>query len=267
MNSMLFLRSPRLVLACLALAGAGAALIAQNRDQPASPVVRIESGFTYSRGSYGLEADTEVFAVPTTLSYEPGRWAFRATVPWVNIKGPASVVGSAGSGAGGPARPTTASEFGVGDSVLSATFKANTGADRLNVELTGRLKLPTGDDDRGIGTGEIDEYAQVDFYRTLGGITPFATLGYRWLGDGRYQLADGGFASGGMAFHVAEGTSVGAAYEWRDAIVDGGDRAREASVFIFHQFTPKWNSQLYVLKGFTDASPEIGAGALLSCRF
>lgn len=228
---------------------------------------KIETGVIYSRGDYGLTEDTTVLVAPFSLSYEGGPWTWRVTVPWLMIDGPASVIADSGAGASGPERPTTENESGLGDSTVSLTYKLNPGADHLNVDLTGRIKLPTGDDDRGIGTGEIDTYAQVDLYRTYGGITPFGSIGYRWLGDGRYLLEDGAYASGGLLFTIATGTSIGVSYEWRDAIVDGGDDAREASVFMFKRLNDRWNLNVSVMRGFTDSSADFGAGAQLSYSF
>lgn len=234
-------------------------------SDPPRITYKLESGVTYSRGDYGLAEDTEVFVVPFSLVAETGPWVFRATLPWVSIKGPASVIGDTGTG--GPVRPTNARESGLGDSTLSVTYRLNPGVDRLNIDLTGRVKLPTGDDARGIGTGKTDEYAQVDLYRTFGWITPFGTAGYRWLGDGRYQLEDGGYASGGLLFNLAPGTSVGASVEWRSRLVAGAENATEGSVFVFQRFSEHWNGSLSVMKGFTDASANYGTSAQLSYTF
>jgi hypothetical protein len=234
---------------------------------PPPAVVKIESGLTYSRGDYGLAQDTEVLAVPFGLVYESGPWAFRATVPWIKIKGPANVIGDGAASTGGPVRPTSDSESGIGDSTLSVTYKLNPSVSGLNVDLTGRVKLPTGDDARGIGTGEIDTYAQLDLYQTYGSVTPFGSLGYRWLGDGRYQLEDGFYAAGGLLFTLAPGTSVGASIEWRNKLVSGGEDATEASVFLFRRFNERWSGNLSVMKGFTDASANYGLAAQLSYAF
>jgi hypothetical protein len=39
------------------------------------------------------------------------------------------------------------------------------------------------------------------------------------------------------------------------------------SVFVAHDFSPRWNLILYALTGFTDASPDFGAGGSISYRF
>lgn len=232
------------------------------RAQTAPPLpFKLETGFNYSRGDYGLPQDTEVFAVPVSLSYEGPTWTFRGSLPWLTIKGPASVI----EGGGIPVRPTASSESGLGDFVGSLTGKVASTPDQPQVSFTGRVKFATGDKDRGMSTGETDYYAQIDVLRTFSNVTPFVTAGYRWLGRNTlFQLKDGVYASGGMAVQVADGTSVGAAYEWREKIVSGGDDASEISVFLFRKIDERWSANLSALKGFTDASPNYGlSGSLL----
>jgi hypothetical protein len=230
-----------------------------------SSVMKVEAGVVYSRGDYGLTQDTTVLAVPVSYVYEAEMWTWRITVPWISIDGPASIIGDAG--AGGPLRPTDGSESGLGDSSIGLTYKAVSGADKVNISFTGRVKFPTGDEDKGLGTGEVDYYAQMDLFRTYGSVTPFGTIGYRWLGDGLYQLENGWYASGGLLFTVAPGTSVGISYEWRDAIVVGGENAQEASLSVFHRFSDHLNGNLALTKGFSDASADIGIATQLSYTF
>lgn len=234
-------------------------------NTPPASVMKLDVGVVYSRGDYGLTQDTTVFAVPVSFSYEADAWSWRITAPWIMIDGPASVIGDGANG--GPLRPTDGSESGLGDSSVGLTYKAISGADRVNLSFTGRVKFPTGDEDRGLGTGEVDYYAQADLFRTFGSITPFGTIGYRWLGDGIYQLEDGWYVSGGLLFTVAPGTSLGLSYEWREAIVVGGDASKEAALSVFHRFSDRINGNLSLTRGFTDASPDLGISAQVSYAF
>ncbi len=137
----------------------------------------------------------------------------------------------------------------------------------LNVGLTAKLKLPTGDDGRGLGTGKADYYAQVDLNRTFGAITPFGTIGYCWMGSGRYHLQDVAYASGGVLYTLLPGTSVGATVAWRDRLVESADRATEGSLLLSQHINEHWNINFSVMKGFTDASANYGAAAQLSHTF
>lgn len=249
-------------LALFSLAAAGLASAQTAVTTPASSAT-LGTGFDYSRGDYGFATDTEVLSVPLNVGYENGPWLLNASFSYLTIKGPATIVGG-----GGAPRPTTSSESGFGDIYGGATYQFGTVAGAVNMSATARVKLPTADEDRGLGTGAADYYGEVSFYRTFSAVTPFVSLGYRVLGDNdTYELSDGAYASGGAHFRLSPATVFSALVSWRRPIVAGGDDAREAMVMVSHDFAERWRVMAYALKGFTDASPAIGTGLSASWRF
>lgn len=244
---------------------AGSALWAQTTLEPVPARISVGTGFDYSRGDYGFAADTEVFSVPFNLSRESEHWLLRATVPWLTIRGPATVIGGGNGGAG---RPDASEQSGLGDTYLSATYRMGHVFAGWSADLSGRVKLPTADEARGLGTGEADYYAQADLRRTFGAVTPFGSVGYRVLGDSvRYQLRDGLYASGGAFYRASDATVVGVSLDWRERLEPAADHATEVTGFVTHDLSPRWQMIAYGLKGFTRGSPDIGAGAHLNYRF
>jgi len=269
--------------------------------------VQVGTGFDYSRGSYGFAEDTEVFSVPLTLTYNVEKWILRASVPFLKIEGPADAVGSTGAGGAGgggggggggatgglggivpglpgsgsssspssnlvnssaPNRAVSNSESGLGDILVGATRMLGPVLGPVQVDLTARVKIPTADDDKGLGTGEMDYYAQADFYQVGERFIPFATLGYRVMTDSdRYELENGAYASVGSAYRINDSTRIGASLDWRQRIVDNGDDATEVSAFVAHDFNARWNMIFYALAGMTDASADFGAGGSVTYRF
>ncbi|MBI2514395.1 MAG: hypothetical protein HYV96_20670 [Opitutae bacterium] len=245
---------------------AGALLAQTTTPTPPPSALTVGTGFDYSRGSYGLATDTTVTSVPVEFSYEGGPWIFRAFTSWLTIKGPSAAALT--GGAGNLTRPTSASESGVGDVYLDLTYRPDAISDGWHLDPTVRVKLPTADEDRGLGTGEADYYAQLTGYRTFGSVTPFVTGGYRILGDSdRYQLRDGAYGSGGAHFRTSDRTVLTASLDWRSRVVDGGDAGTEATVAVTHDLNDRWRLFVYGQKGFTDASPDVGGGMRLSYRF
>lgn len=236
---------------------------------PVAPaaITKLEFGASYSRGDFGLASDTEVLVAPVSVIYETKTWTIRATLPWVRLEGPAALVADGGAGAGGPVRPDNAATSGLGDSSLGFTYKTTRQPGGLHTDWTARVKFPTGDEDRGLGTGEIDYHLQVDLYQSFDRVTPFFTAGYRILGDGRYQLDDGFFASAGAAFLVAPGTSLGASLNWRQRIVARGDDAWDSTLFAYRKLNENWSGTIYAQKGFTNASADYGMGLSLIYQF
>jgi len=254
---------------CFFLGAIAAPLFSQNSTR-ATPEERFKLGvgFDYSRGDYGFSTATEVLSVPVYLTAESDDWLVRLTVPYLTVKGPGSVVGDVGAGASGAPRPTTKYESGLGDTMLSLTYHARHAADGLTVDLTGRVKFATADQDRGLGTGETDYYVQTDLYETFGSVTPFVTLGYRFLGsNATFPLKDGAYASAGSSYHVSTGTAIGAGFDWRERLVRGVDDATDIMVFVSHSPNDRWNLLGYVLGGLNKASPDIGVGGIATYRF
>lgn len=223
---------------------------------------KVEAGLNYVTGDYGLAQDTDVWVQTTSIYYEQDAWRFQAMVPLVSISGPASVVGSVG-------RANTAKERGLGDVTFAATYKLTDAATgQSNFDFTARVKLPTADEGDGLGTGKVDSYVEVNYHNTFGTVTPFATLGYRFLGSsGAYPLKNGFYTTVGVATPLSEQTTGGLALTWRERIVNNADDATEAMAFVSHQLDSQWKLQGYVLTGFTDASPNLGLGALVGYQF
>lgn len=253
------------------------AVIAQETTTPPPPPalpapppaeVTLTTGLDYSRGDYGFPADTEVFSVPLTVSYATGPWRFQVSQAWLSVDGPASVVLTGSQAGGAIGRPVSSRESGVGDLWLGTTYRALPFGPDLDVAFTGRVKLGTANENKGLGTGETDYYAQLDFSRTVGATTPYLTLGYRWLGaSALYPLRDGAYASVGVMQQLQGPTQAGLAVDWRARVVAGGDAACEVTAFVTHHLDERWSLQGYVLTGLTDASPDLGLGASVNYRF
>ena len=232
---------------------------------PSSPsALTLASGFDYSRGDYGFPTKTEVLSFPLDLGYESGAWLWRASFSHLTIKGPAAIVGD-----GAAARPTANSESGVGDIYLGVTYRSAAPAfGQIHVDPTVRVKLPTASETRGLGTGQTDIYSQLDVYRTYGEVTPYVTVGYRVLGDNAtYQLHDGLYASAGAHFRASTATIVTTSVDWGQRMLTGGSNTSDAMVAVTHDVDSRWRTMVYALKGFTNASPDFGAGARLTYRF
>jgi len=242
--------------------------VANTNTSPApEPAIKVGTGFDFSSGSYGLSQRTDVLSVPVNLSVEQERWIVRATFPYISIKGPATVIAGVEPVAV-PQRPVNRQESGFGDATLSGTFHANPTPGELNVDLTGRVKFGTADKDKGLGTGETDFYAQADFYKAIGNVIPFVTMGYRFLGsNATYPLKDGYYFSAGSSFRVSPTVVVGAAYDWRSRIVAGAANGSDALVFASANVTPQWNLLGYLLGGFNNASPDYGVGGAITYKF
>jgi len=243
---------------------------AQSPAIAADGALTLGVGLDYSSGEYGKTETTSVATVQFGAKYDTQRWTFRASLPFLRISGPAGVVGV------GPDAIVLPGEFegrrdesGVGDLGVSATYRAIADpAAPLLVDVGARVKLATADESKGLGTGKNDYSLYVDVARNAPGVSPFATLGYRWYGDpAGIELRNAWFGTVGFAWRDASGTSLGAAYDYRQRTVDGGANASELMVFLAQPLGAQWKAQLYFIRGFSDASPDAGVGAFAAYSF
>lgn len=226
--------------------------------QEASPLT-LGAGLHYSAGEYGTSSTTRITALAATARYESGPWVYRATVPYLRIDGESAVIPGVGSVRGVSTRRT---ESGLGDIVLGATYAAYYDpASTLGLDLTGKLKLATADEAKGLGTGEHDVVFLVELYRTFERITGFGGIGYHILGDAPGQPLDNVWSANlGASYKLDERDSAGLSLDGRQRVVPGGARQRELTGFFMRKLDRFWKAQAYALIGLADGSPDWGFG-------
>jgi hypothetical protein len=157
---------------------------------------------------------------------------------------------------------------GLGDATLSAAWGfRDIGGTRLYVDLTGRVRLPTGSESRGLGRGTTD-------YATL------AEMG--WDGDGGGVFVLGGRqylestatvarrdtwqTSAGGWVNVGRATLVGMQGNWRQASRAGGVDPRSVDVFVNVGLAAGWRLDVSGSAGLSKASPDYAAGLGVTWR-
>jgi len=232
------------------------AIAAQAQERPLS----LGAGLHYSSGDYGTGSTTKITTLAGTARYETGPWVYKATLPIIEVSGASTVVPGLGRTRGGAAPQRT--ETGLGDIVLSATHATYYDkASRLGLDLGAKVKLPTADEQKGLGTGEPDFAFLVDFYKTVDRVTGFGGVGYHILGDAPgLPLENVWSANLGASYRIDTRDSVGAMLEGRQRALPGGAPQRELSGFWMRRFERDWSAQAYGLIGLADASPDWGLG-------
>lgn len=222
-------------------------------------------GMDYSSGKYGTDQTSETWYVPVVAKYETGRTALKLTVPYLHITNPS--VGPEGEPLPGGCGKT---ESGLGDVVASGVYALldGTGGGGVLLDVVGKVKLPTADEDHCLGTGKTDYSIQLDAAKAFGGVTGFGTLGWKKFGDpSGTNFRDPIYASIGVATKLAPATTVGAAYDWREKVTSSGDEISELALFVSQTLDRAWKLQLYAVTGFSDASPDWGGGLVVSHRY
>ena len=236
--------------------------------------LRLSTGVDMSSGDYGDSEDTDILYVPFTVTYlldgfsltpsEGDQIAFRVVVPYVRIRGPGSVV--EGSSGALPTRAVGSSDQtdeGLGDIILRTNYSfAPPTTSRLPFfEISGKVKIPTADEDARLGTGETDVTIEFTTSKRLGSFSPFATVGYSWMGDSsQHHLRNRRLASLGMSYRFSQRWSAGLIFDWREAASASAEDSRELVPYASIQLGRRLRLQPYGVVGLSDGSPNLGFG-------
>jgi hypothetical protein len=237
----------------------------------------VATGFDYSTGKYGSATATDILSIPVVGIYETGLWIFSLTVPYVWITGDGSVVpgmggavpgtGGAVSGGMGSKGAAGMTQSGLGDVIAEAANNIYSGSENdLEVYLTGKVKFATAD--TGLGTGESDYAAEVDVYKGMDGFSTVISLGYLVIGNPPGgDLNNAAYGMLGGYYNFTDQTSGGVEMSLSQNLSATGAKQRELTARISHRFDESLRISGYVLKGFSDGSPDSGFGMLVSSDF
>ena len=179
--------------------------------------------------------------------------------------GPCASTAAGGAAAAGPRR----TDSGIGDVVAAVTLNAvDDSASGFSLHLTGKIKVPTADENRSLGSGKTDYAAQVEAEKSFG--DPFVSLGvgHKWLGDPPgVTLKNVWYGAAGAGYRFSRETTAGVSFDWATAARSGGPSAQELSFYVSHRLTPHFKLNATVYGGLSNGSPDHGAGLSLSYAF
>src|SRR5436853_5378373 len=256
----------------LIVAGVTPALAAED-----DPRWSFSTSVNYSVGDYGTNKDTTIVYVPFTLGVRPiDRLWLSLTLPYIYQSSEDVVVTGGGvaarkRGGGGkfaaPERST--SESGLGDMLLRVSYVVLEEGELIpEIAPYVKIKFPTADSDRGLGTGEFDETIGVDLSkRLIDGLFGFVTLSYTFVGD-----------PPGTNFRDSFGWSVGPAYsmgplslftflDGSTAISPGQSDPLELRVGAEYRLTRALKFTGAVTRGLSNGSADWGVSAGFTFRF
>ncbi len=282
------------------------AAMAEPNEHRFAEGLRASVGADYSTGKYGTSESTKVFYMPFAASYQTGAFTYRLTIPYIRVTGSGDVVpgglGESGGSSGGvgafgcagdnrkgatkpadsgpcaglpivPGAPATvrarSTESGIGDIVAAATYMVlDDEATGIFADVTGRIKLPTASESKGLGSGKTDYAVQAYIEKNFGAPFISAGLGYKWLGEpSGVKYKNVTFGSLGAGYKFTKMTSADISYDWGTAAVSGAERPQEVSVNLSHRINDQYKLNGIIYTGLSDANADVGGGVTLSYYF
>jgi hypothetical protein len=238
-----------------------------------------ETGVTVNAGDFGTGADTTIVSVPFTLGYRSERWEVSATIPYLSITSTGFVVLTAGGPAAvattGSPVPAISREVssnttsGLGDLTLRGAFFLVPEEERTpSVTPWVSLKLPTADEDEGLGTGEFDVGIGAIFSKTFGRSFGSADLGYVFIGEpGGTDLDDVFSAILTVGQRLEEHLAVYGFLDYRTSVVERVDDPVALGLGAFLAFREVLALRGEFRLGLTESAPDVGGSVSVSYRF
>lgn len=235
------------------------------QDEPAI-TQKFTLGTYLSQGDYGAEENTDIRYFPLTYEISRFPWVLSLTVPYLELSGPGDVFLETGNIGRDPASREAIDERGLGDVFVSATYQLPPVlGDRVFLDFSVQAKVPTADEKRDLGTGELDYGPQLDLYTSAGRNTYFSTLGYRRRGKtSLYDLQDTAYASIGAMRQYGDNTYLGLVYDYREGASSSSVESHELMPFVSFNLDSRWNLMVYTIVGFTDSSADRTLGIQVS---
>lgn len=264
----------RLICAAAFMSAGLPAFGAQQVKDDGSYSMLITAGVGRFSGDYDQEEKTTLDVLSLNARWYLGRGEVQISVPWLRIDGGANVQwidGQPVAVAGDLLPDEQRKESGLGDVVLRGDYYLRTGTS-TSPWIIGllRVKLPTGNEEKGLGSGATDVEAGVGLIQKYGLISWMADVGYIFVGDktgldAKNELRLGGGAS------IPLGSSDSSAYvyyENRTNRFEGADRRSiAAGVSTAMGQAKRLRLSASAFFGLSDSSEDVGGYLTLGYRY
>lgn len=271
------------VVLCLALFAHPSQILARDGeprlDNAASAAVGI--GFEVSHGDYGAGADATLFTLPLSVFWYPAnKLDITLEVPllYLSSKSDSGMVVTNSGGVGRGRNPnrsrtatgaTTVQESGVGDINMTAGWTLLADGERTpKVRPTFYLKIPSGDLDRGLGTGTVETGPGLSVSKWLGNVQLFGEGAYIFQ-NSKSDYPGRNYVSylGGVGIQVTERLFVSALAKGSSPRSEGAEAQAEGRLKLNFMHSRRISWEIYGSAGFTDASPDFGGGMMMIYQF
>ncbi len=220
---------------------------------------QVGSSISFLTGDYGEEDDTDMWYVPLGVKRYFSKGDVALIVPYVDISlgGGATFVGDGVVAVPGGVDGGS----GIGDIILKGRYYA-TQQENLwpFIDVGAGLKLPTADEDKGLGTGEADLTFLVEITRVLeNNWIVLAELGYTFIGEPSGTDLDNRFIySIGAARKINEQVMLSSYLDGRTAIAAESEESLSILFIGEYEYRPDLRFDAMLEIGLTDGSPDWG---------
>lgn len=247
------------------LLAASLGVAAAEHGAPQESAFGVRFGFDHTEGKYDQPRQTSLDTASITLTYEVGDWSFDVAAPYLREKGPGRIIFLPGRRPFviiGPDRTSS----GAGDVTGAVTRYLLNEEDRgFDLDVGAIVKLGTASSDKGLGTGKNDLSLHAALGRSFGPVLATVMAGYTFVGKAPgLDLMNAAYGSVDMSYRLGDPVRTGLTYSVGQTASRGTPGSRDLTAYVDIKLTKTNRVEVYVLKGFTNQSPDRGAGFTVS---
>jgi outer membrane putative beta-barrel porin/alpha-amylase len=228
----------------------------------------------FTTGKYGTDSRTDTLYIPASMRRLFDNGDLTLVVPYLTVTSNCGVTIVSGqpirtgglcprTPSGSGTFPSRVTESGVGDVLLIGRYYLYTEVEpgiMPSIMLTGRVKAPTADRDRGLGTGEWDEGGGLGLTKLITNkFIALADVGYTIIGkppgvDLRNQWS----YDAGLGYYFLPSLLGSVYYEEARALVSGFQNPRDIFTSLSWRVAQNFRLNAGFEKGLTSGAPEYG---------
>lgn len=234
---------------------------------------KFSTSLNYETGKFGTGTRSSSLYIPFTVRRDWVDWNASVTLPYVRQTSNGQVVNVGGrSGKIGKGQATTAAitHSGLGDAVVRAGYVLLREDPRpADLSLVGKIKVPTADETKGLGTGKFDTGLGLELGKVIVSRWTFlADVYYSFIGDPPGTDLENQVAFDFGFWHpLGEVWNLTVLFEGSNALVSGDPAPRDVRATLDGGFDERSRIFAGVLLGLSDGSPDYGLSVGGSYRF
>ena len=224
----------------------------------------VSSGSSEINQAIDIDADnnTKFYYASVYLKHKYKDWVYGINVPYLKVRGGAFINT-------GDQLYAHNNENGLGDISLHISYTPHALSEgKLHIGYSLGIKLPTADEEKGLGSGETDYSFSADLFYRANNITPFFKIGYKVRGDSFVdQLESGMIASLGLDYQFMEKHSFGYMFDYLTARRENESALESSVIYGSFELTQNVSLTTFYQLGHSNSAADKGFGGTLIYKF
>ena len=257
---------------CTALSFSLSLLVSSSSGEDERPRWQAGTSISYLTGDFGTDVDTDFVYWDMTVKRLFERGQVSVILPYLHIKdsGGQTFIDGIPQVTSGTGVSESETNSGVGDLLVKGTYYwIEQEGWRPFIDITAKIKLPTADEDDGLGTGEPDvEFGAEAVRRFMNSYMMFLDVYYTFIGEPSGSALDDRVAFDvGLGYDLNRDLMVSIFYELRTAVNPSSPDSESVQLLLNYKLSESIRTYGMLDVGLSDGASDYGLTVGGSYRF